>query len=74
MTPKDTAFRFLFLFKIDDKKTAKKCALIVVNEIIKAHPTFPMPWHIGVEINGLVDNAMFPYNYWEEVKKEIEKL
>lgn len=42
------------------KGTAEVCALIAVNEILKCHI-----WKF---------NSIEPYNYWQEVKKEIEKL
>lgn len=53
---------------------AKQFALFAVNEIIKSQPSYPMAWNLGIEINGLVDNAIFPFNYWKEVKQEIENL
>lgn len=40
---------------------AKKCALILVDEIL-------------IELEYIDDSAMVPYEYWVEVKKEIEKL
>jgi hypothetical protein len=42
---------------------AKECALIAVYEILK---TNPYEWD-GEDLNSTID-------YWEEVKKEIEKL
>jgi hypothetical protein len=39
---------------------AKQCALIAVDEIIK----------VTVGLNGWIDG----FQYWEEVKQEIEKL
>lgn len=61
MTPKEKAFSLCFKFIRDviaDDKKAKKCALIVVNEILNeywSHDTNRRDW-------------------WEEVKQEIEKL
>lgn len=78
MTPKEKAEqllnRFWFDTTLDELEQAKDCALIAVDEIIKSQPSFPMAWNLGIEINGLVDNAMFPSNYYQEVKQEIEKL
>jgi hypothetical protein len=50
---------------IQDEKlyTTKECALIAVDEILK---TNPYEWD-GEDLNSTI-------NYWEEVKKEIEKL
>jgi len=43
--------------------TAKQCALIAVDEILKEYGTY-----YKVEVNGKY------VSYWQEVKKEIEKL
>jgi hypothetical protein len=67
MTPKEKAEELCYLYQGDFEKDtlnmswtmAKKCALIAVDEIIKS--TY---WKYLIE--GI--------NYWEEVKKEIEKL
>jgi len=45
------------------EKHNKECALIAVNEILK---TNPYEWD-GEDLNSTID-------YWEDVKKEIEKL
>jgi hypothetical protein len=66
MTPKEKAiklvdrYRVMFYgkFSIPAKNKAKKCALIAVDEIIDLYKS---NWNIK---NG----------YWQEVKKEIEKL
>jgi len=42
--------------------TAKQCALICVDEILQSH------YVVAVGIKSSL------YNYWEEVKKEIEAL
>jgi len=47
-----------------DWELAKQCALIVVDEIINANP-YSNP------LNTNVESTM---QYWQEVKKEIEKL
>lgn len=47
----------------DNWKQAKKCALIAVDEIIKANP-----YEVSkTDMDSTID-------YWQEVKKEIEKL
>ena len=43
-----------------DEYTAKQCALIAVDEIIK----------VTVGLNGWIDG----FQYWEKVRQEIEKL
>jgi hypothetical protein len=49
-------------------KSTKQCALIAVDEIINSNPTSQLsdPF-LG---NRIYENV----NYWEQVKKEIEKL
>ena len=85
MTPKEKAEELMAKFmaikstKLSDfsviySPVAKLCALIAVDEILNSRPCFPMSWDLGIEINGLVDNAYFPKEYWQEVKQEIEKL
>lgn len=76
MTPKEKAEELYvgFWHLTNDSRLAKQCALIAVDEIIKSQPSYPMARNLGIEINGLVDNAIFPFNYWQEVKQEIEKL
>ena len=62
MNPKQKANQ-LFLKFIDTSKfhkSAKKAAIICVNEIIEANTNFT-----GLVLNG---------DYWEEVKQEIDKL
>jgi len=45
-----------------EKQKAKQCALIAVDEIIK-------------ELENIDDGqTVIPYNYWNLVKEEIEKL
>ena len=45
-----------------EDKIAKQCALIAVDEIIESH------YKLLAGVNQSV------YNYWQEVKQEIEKL
>jgi hypothetical protein len=47
-----------------DKYTAKQCALIAVDEIIKENDLFD-------RTDGYVQKRI---DYWQEVKQEIEKL
>jgi hypothetical protein len=42
------------------------CALITVNEVLKAYPTEPS------ESNSIYDQLEQAPKYWEEVKKELE--
>jgi hypothetical protein len=64
MTPKEKAFELYFKFYRDiiaDNDKAKQSALIAVDEIIKNDKE-------NYGINGFV------FEYWKEVKQEIEKL
>jgi hypothetical protein len=65
MTPKEKAQELFHKFwDCDDIKSfelAKQCALITVNEIKKSAPLKPL-------------NPLGAYPYWQEVKKELEKL
>jgi hypothetical protein len=77
MTPKEKAEELVFQFKIEIHnhvpslqsrifescvlKSAKQCALIAVDELIKLY-----------EI--LKPHRGFKISYWDEVKQEIEKL
>lgn len=72
MTPEEKAkelvesFMAKIIFSINQNieasviEAAKQCALIAVDEILKCHI-----WKY---------NSVEPYKYWQEVKKEIEKL
>jgi hypothetical protein len=71
MTPKEKAKElFNNIYYIEDSndnypmscETAKKCALIAVNEIIKEIV-------INLHRHDMVDR----YSYWEDVKKQIDK-
>lgn len=50
------------------KEDAKQCALIAVEEIIKANPIIPLTYMLESEA---IDAGI---EYWNEVKSEIEKL
>ena len=75
MTPKEKAFELAHKFRLIDIRTsesttmmismtdAKQCALIVVDEIIKALP----PFEYGLEFVAKIE-------FWNKVKKEIEAL
>ena len=75
MTPKEKAIELhnkILNVTFDDRDipgeptwVSTRCALIVVDEILDANPTEPMTF-----LNGLRSNIP----YWQEVKKEIEKL
>ena len=68
MTPKEKAIELIekmlngFQFNTDDY-TAKQCALIAVDELIKE-----LTEEISPSVHG------FRHKYWQEVKQEIEKL
>ena len=65
MTPKEKAeqlFDKYYAEKIVDLSTAKKCALICVDEILQSH---------YVALVGIKSST---YNFWQEVKKEIKLL
>lgn len=53
---------------------AKDGALIAVDEIINCSPFRPTAEQVGGKAQGLYENVMFPINYWNEVKQEIENL
>jgi hypothetical protein len=62
MTPKEKAEELYvgYWYLTNDSRIAKQCALIAVDEII----------NVTVGLNGWIDG----FQYWEEVKQEIEKL
>ena len=53
------------------KEFAKQCALIVVDEILKASPTNPLKSGYIELYSDMVDECI---EYWQEVKTEIEAL
>jgi hypothetical protein len=69
MTPKEKAYELVLRYLRIDNNTkewfntyiAKQCALIAVDEILKARE---------VSIGGFILDG----DYWQEVKQEIEKL
>jgi len=82
MTPKEKAEQLVVEFYRnipndeigEDKESAKKCALIAVDEIIKSNPTYPWAKDVGAKAQGLYENVIFPTNYWRDVKSEILQL
>jgi hypothetical protein len=67
MTPKEKAFSLYFKYIRDviaDNKKAKQCAIIAVNEIILANP----------HSNPFNTEVYSTMSYWQQVKKEIEKI
>jgi hypothetical protein len=52
--------------------TAKQCALIAVDEILKSNPT--TFYEEIIENIGYTAMRECNSNYWQEVKQEIEKL
>ena len=83
MTPKDKAkelvSKFTFYQLPEDKRilfdNAKQCALICIDEILKANEKISLKdlsetMQTNDILCQLTDNAM----YWQEVKQEINKL
>ena len=65
MTPKEKAIELSIKFdKYGETDNAKQCALIAVDEIIKA---IDFDW---MEIQNLENE----HRYWEQVKTEIQNL
>jgi hypothetical protein len=77
MTPKEKAEDLLYQMRYNHmsgtltKKKAKRCASIAVDEIIDASPTNPLKSSYIELYSDMVDECI---EYWQEVKKEIEKL
>jgi hypothetical protein len=79
MTPKEKAEELVLKFEeysdsADERGFAVKCALIAVDEIINASPTYPWAKDVGAKAQGLYENVIFPTNYWRDVKSEILQL
>lgn len=57
------------IYELCTRKTAKRCALIAVDEVVKSLPSIVL-----VSVNG--DEIEYPdrEKYWQQVKKEIEQL
>jgi hypothetical protein len=80
MTPKEKAKRLvenychkISLFsslEIHYIELAKQCALIAVDEVIKSIPCIPSP----IPCEDINDCTIQAREFWQEVKKEIEKL
>jgi len=87
MTPKEKALelynKYADEFNFDDtyrsyREQSKKCALIVVDEIIKSEPRYPS----NVDWDDAGGSFQYYYEaqreeaerYWEGVKKEIENM
>ena len=78
MTPKEKALELVnkFMSYADSNHygsiaSAKQCALIAVDEIIKYHDEFMDVVRYELPSNIV---AVIPYKYWDDVKQEIEKL
>jgi hypothetical protein len=56
---------------VDDRSKFNtiKCALITVDEIINSNP-----YKLSLEVKYETEHITYDINFWEEVKKEIEKL
>jgi len=57
-----------FMWESVTKHQSKQFALIAVDEMIEQWQTKNMGWHCDCVHHGEM------YNYWQEVKQEIEKL
>jgi hypothetical protein len=70
MTPKEKAkelmLKYYDLIEMSTVSFSKQCALIAVDEILKIIPKF--------EYGQGEKTTTKEYDYWEEVKQEIEKL
>jgi hypothetical protein len=81
MTPKEKAIelynKFLnpsgdtYLYGMLEHESAKECALIAVDELIKYHDDLMDVVRYELPSNIV---AVIPYKYWDDVKQEIEKL
>jgi len=54
--------------------SGKECALIAADEIIKSAPIVPNNSTPFNKIQSVRQNFIDAYEYWQEVKQEIEKL
>jgi hypothetical protein len=59
-----------FTFNCRECDNAKQCALIAVDELINSRPIIPSPIPCE-DIDACIIQAR---DYWQEVKREIEKL
>jgi hypothetical protein len=79
MTPREKAVELVHKFAMENKyyERAKQCALIAVDEILKAYPhTFDKEIEYtssGDEII-VIKNTRCNNEFWYNVKQEIEKL
>ena len=64
MTPNEKAIELVYKFIKTNGNSffAKDCALIAVDEIIKANPIVPLEY------------ALHEVNYWQEVRNEIQNI
>lgn len=77
MTPRDKAEElvekmWLKINCIDATSSAKQCALIAVDEIIKTSPNNLIKTEI--ESDGIKSCFEWTLKYWQEVRNEIEEL
>jgi len=64
MNPQEKAKELLDKFKPHATDSSKKCALIAVQEILNCNP----------HTNDFNTDVYSTYDYWFQVKQEIEKL
>lgn len=76
MSPKEKAeelaANFMFMcHECDYLSKAKQCATLCVDEILRSNPNDPYPGGYYEEDRDRINYCIY---YWEEVKKEIQKL
>jgi hypothetical protein len=59
-----------YLLDYSVKLASKQCALVAVDEILKASPSKPIESDNGSYSSDIIESI----EYWQEVKTEIEKL
>jgi hypothetical protein len=76
MTPKEKAWdlnqKFMELqhyLENNAWNNSKQCAIIAVDEIIDSNP-----YKLSLEGKFLTEHITYDINFWQDVKKEIEKL
>lgn len=76
VTPKQKAEEIYALYN-DYPLTAdwkKQCAIIAVDQILKARPGYPYPHEAGVDVQGIFKVIRYPEVFWTQVKAEISSI
>jgi len=79
MIPKEKAQQLIYAFeeftdRDNELEFAKQCASIAVDEIIKTITNIHWRTYVSIYIQEEYMNIDEAIEYWQEVKKEIEKL